>query len=462
METIMKNKMGYEKEGPLLLKMSLPLVFSMLLQAMYNVVDSIFVTRLSEDALTAVSLAFPVQNLMSAIAVGTSVGMNALLSRRLGERRVEDANRAAAHGMLLEFASSLVFVLFGLFLVRPYFNIVAAGEPEIAGMGVTYLSICTTMSTAVFLQLGIEKILQGEGRTVPTMFIMATGAILNIIFDPILIFGLCGFPALGIAGAAYATVGGQIASMILGFILLYSSKMQVRLSFRGFRWEGETVKQIYSVGLPSIIMQSISTIMTLTVNKLLITYSTTAVAVFGIYFKVQSIVFMPVFGMTAASMSIIAYNFGAERRDRMMRTHWISLAAAMIYMGIGMLVFELFPGAILGIFDASEEAMAIGVKTLRILAPCFIIAAYSIVNSTLFQAVDRGFYSMAISISRQLLVLIPVAILISALTRNLDMVWLAWPIAEVASLFVTFFLYLRVKHTILDRMDAPVPRDLAD
>lgn len=452
MEKVIQNKMGYEKEGPLLFKMSMPLVFSMLLQSLYNVVDSIFVTRLSEDALTAVSLGFPVQMLMTSIAVGTSIGTNALISRKLGEGNLEEANRAAAHGTLLQFLSSLLFVFFGLFLVTPFFRLFTAGEPDITAMGITYLRICTICSTGMFLQIGTEKILQAEGHTVPTMFIMATGAIVNIIFDPLLIFGLAGFPRMGIAGAAVATVGAQWVSMALGFVLLRLTNTQVQLTFRRFRLQLDAIRQIYSVGLPSIIMQSIGTVMNMAVNKVLIAYTTTAVAIFGIYFKVQSIVFMPVFGMTGSAMSILAFNYGAGLKKRLMKTHHLAMISSLIYMTCGMILFLTIPEKILAIFDASPEAVAIGVRAFRILGLCFPLASYSICCSTLFQALNRGFYSMLISISRQLLVLVPLAIALSALTHELNSVWLAWPIAEVISVAVTVGLYLRVRSTVLDRM----------
>lgn len=460
METMVnrkENKMGILPEGRLLFTMSLPMVISMLLQALYNIVDSIFVTRISEDALTAVSLAYPIQMLMIAIAVGTGVGMNALISRRLGEKRFDEANSAATNGLFILLVSSLVFVLFGLFGVRPFFDAFVDDKPEIRQMGIDYLTICCTLSFGVFLQIGIERIMQAQGKTVFAMIMQLTGAVINIVFDPILIFGLLGFPKLGVAGAAYATVGGQIVAMALSFFLLFCTKHDIKVSFRRFRPSAIVLRQIYAVGLPSIIMQAISTVMNLVMNALLIAYTTAAVAVFGVYFKIQSIVFMPVFGMNNASMSIIAYNYGAHNKKRMLHTYRLTLIAALAIMGVGLACFQIFPSEIFSLFEASPETMRIGTVALRSISPCFVVAAVGITNSTLFQAVNRGVYSMILSLLRQLVALVPAALLISALTHNLDLIWFSFPIAEVFSLFVSLWMLRRVHKTILDPMDAEEP-----
>lgn len=453
-QAIQSNKMGVQPEGRLLFTMSLPVVISMLLQALYNIVDSIFVTRLSEDALTAVSLAYPIQMLMIAVAVGTGVGMNALISRRLGQRRFGEASSAATNGLFVLLLSALAFLLFGLFGVRPFFNAFVADDPEIREMGIEYLTICCTLSFGVFLQIGVERIMQAQGKTVYTMLMQLTGAVINIIFDPILIFGLLGFPRLGVAGAAYATVGGQIVAMLLSFFLLFCTKHDVRIRLRRFRPSGAIIRKIYSVGAPSIVMQAIGTVMTLAMNALLIAYTTTAVAVFGVYFKIQSIVFMPVLGMTSAAMSIIAYNYGARCKRRMLRTWRLTLYASLVIMIVGMLCFQLFPGQIFSLFEASDEALRIGMVALRIISPSFVLAAVGITNSTLFQAVGRGVYSMIMSLLRQLVALVPAALALSLLTHNLDRIWLAFPIAEAFSLAVSLFMLHRVRRTILDQRPA--------
>lgn len=444
-----ENKMGYMPEGRLLFGMSLPVVISMLTQALYNVIDSIFVTRLSEDALTAVSLAFPIQMLMIAVAVGTGIGMNALISRRLGERRFEDANTAAANGLFLLFVSSMAFLLFGLFGVKPFFDAFVSESPAIRDMGMDYLSICCVLSFGIFLQMGAERIMQAQGKTVFVMLMQITGALVNIVLDPLLIFGLCGFPKLGVAGAAYATVGGQFAAMVLSFLLVFCTRHDIRLHWRHVRPSGAVIRQIYAVGLPSIIMQSIGTIMNLIMNALLIAYTTTAVAVFGVYFKIQSLVFMPVFGMTSAAMSILAFNYGARCKRRMERTFRLTLLSSLAIMTLGMLCFQLFPAEIFSIFDASAEALRIGVVALRTISPGFVLAAVSIACSILFQAVNRGFYSMFLSLARQLFVLVPAAMLLSLFTHDLDRIWLAFPIAEVACFIISLCLLRRVNRTIL-------------
>lgn len=338
MEQIQKqNKMGVLPEGKLLLSMSVPLCISMLMQAIYNLVDSIFVSRLGEDALTAVSLAYPVQMLMIAVSVGTGVGMNSLISRRLGERRLEEANRAANNGIVLLLISAAVFTLFGVFGAKPFFDLFTDVQ-RIREMGTDYLRICCVYCVGVFMQVGCERILQAQGQNTAAMIMQLIGAVFNIIFDPILIFGLLGFPAMGVAGAAIATVGGQLLSMLCCFAVLLLGKYDVTIRLRDCRLAAATVRDIYQVGVPSIIMQAIGTVMNLAMNALLIAYSTTAVAVFGVYFKIQSVVFMPVFGMTNAAMSIMAYNYGARSRSRLLRTMRLMLLAALSLMAIGLVL----------------------------------------------------------------------------------------------------------------------------
>ena len=444
-----ENKMGILPEGKLLFGMSVPLCISMLVQALYNIVDSIFVSRINENALTAVSLAYPIQMLMIAFAVGTGVGINALISRRLGEHRFEEAELAANNGLFVLFLTSLVFTAIGLFLSRPFMNAFTDVQ-QIRDYGTTYLTICCALCFGVFMQIGCERILQSQGQNTASMVMQLIGAVTNIVFDPILIFGLLGFPKLGIAGAAYATVLGQIVSMIACFIVLFVKKYEIRPSLKKFRLDGQTIRDIYQVGFPSIVMQSVGTVMNLCMNAILIAYSTTAVAVFGVYFKLQSVFFMPCFGITNASMSIMAYNYGAQKKSRIMRTWKLTVLSSAVIMIIGTLCFELFPEALLKLFDASDDMCRIGRPALRVLGTCFPFAAMAITNSTLFQSVGKGFYSLLVSLIRQLAVLVPAAFILSAVFRSEFAVWFSFPIAEVASLVTSFLLFLKVKRDLID------------
>jgi len=454
-QEIRQNKMGIMPEGKLLFSMSVPLCLSMLLQAFYNIVDSIFVSRLGEDALTAVSLAYPIQMLMIAVSVGTGVGMNSLISRRLGERRIKEANLAANNGLGLLFVSSCVFMLIGIFFSGTFFRMFT-DIPAIQQMGTEYLSICCILCVGVFFQVGCERIMQAQGQNVAAMIMQMIGAVINIVFDPILIFGLLGFPALGVAGAAWATVGGQIVSMICCLVVLARGKFEVKPHLAGFRFDGQIVKEIYQVGLPSIIMQAIGTVMNLFMNALLIAYTTTAVAIFGVYFKIQSIVFMPVFGMNNASMSIMAYNFGARNKKRLLRTRRLAQIAALCLMSVGLLVFQLFPAELLLLFDASADMLTIGVPAMRIISSCFLFAAIGITNSILFQAVGRGTYSMYISLIRQLFVLVPAAYLYSAIFGTLNAVWMCFPTAEIVALILSIVMVRVVRRDLIDPLDLPL------
>lgn len=455
MEQKTQNKMGVMPEGRLLFSMSVPLCISMLMQALYNLVDSVFVSRLGEDALTAVSLAYPVQMLMIAVAVGTGVGMNSLISRRLGERRREEATLAANNGLLLLLLSALAFALFGLFCTDPFFALFT-DKPAIREMGTTYLSVCCTLCFGVFLQVGCERIMQAQGQNVAAMAMQLVGALFNIIFDPILIFGLLGFPAMGIAGAAWATVGGQLLGMVCCFVVLLVRKFEVTLCLPKCRPVGRVIRDIYQVGIPSAIMQAIGTVMNLAMNALLIAYSSTAVAVFGVYFKIQSVVFMPVFGMTNAAMSIMAYNYGARCRSRLMRTWKLMLLAALAMMLAGTIVFQLLPDRILLLFEASEDMLGIGVPALRVISSCFLFAAVGISASTFFQAVGQGIYSMLLSLIRQLVVLVPAAYTLSALFHSLDAVWLSFPVAEGVALATSLFLFRSVYNRQIRPLDGPL------
>ena len=434
-----ENKMGVMPVNRLILTMSLPMILSMLVQALYNIVDSMFVSRLSENALTAVSLAFPAQNLMIAVATGTGVGVNAALSRSLGERNFDRANKIADHAVFLAIASYAVFAVLGLFFSRQFF-LWQTDIEEIVDQGTDYLRICTLLSFGLFLEMACERLLQSTGKTIYSMYTQGLGAIINIIFDPIMIFGLFGFPRMGVAGAAAATVFGQILAAVLGIFLNKTRNQEIHVSFRGFRPNSEIIRHIYSVGIPSIIMSSIGSVMTFGMNKILIGFTSTATAVFGVYFKLQSFVFMPVFGLNNGTVPIIAYNYGAAKPDRILKTLKLAICYAVGIMLIGFAVFQLLPDKLLLIFEASENMLNIGVPALRIISVSFLFAGYCIVCSSMFQALGHGLLSLLVSVFRQLLVLLPSAFLLSKI-GGLDLVWYSFPIAEICSIFFsTYFL----------------------
>lgn len=445
-----ENKMGTMPIGKLLISMSVPMMISMLVQALYNVVDSYFVAQLSQDALNAVSLSFPIQNLMISIAVGTGVGVNALLSRNLGEKDFDGANRAAGNGLVLAVLSSLVMVVIGLTVPRAFFS-VQTDIPGIVEQGTEYLSIVAVVSIGCFLGVMFERLLQSTGKTVYAMIAQGVGAITNIIMDPILIFGLGPFPKMGVAGAAVATVVGQIIGAIVSgsFNLLKNKEITFGLSY--LRPRGQVIRQIYSVGVPSMIMGSVGSVMNFGLNQILISFTDTATAVFGIYFKLQSFIFMPVFGLNNGMVPIIAYNYGARKPDRIVETRRLAVIIATGIMLCGLAVAEFFPGALLSIFNASEEMLQIGVPALRIICTCFIFAGFNIISGSVFQALGHGVLSMMNSIIRQLLVLLPAAFLLS-LSGRLELVWLAFPIAEIASTIVCIIFNRRITRTIIQPM----------
>lgn len=437
-----ENKMGVMPVNRLLFSMSLPMILSMLVQALYNIVDSIFVAQIGETALAAVSLAFPVQNLIIAVSVGTGVGVNALLSRSLGEKNQETANLAAVNGIFVFFLSYLLFAVFGLFFARMYFS-VQTSNPEIIEQGSIYLSVCSIFSFGIFLEIALERIMQSTGRTIYNMITQGLGAIINIILDPILIFGLFGFPRMGILGAAVATVIGQIIAMLLLLYFNIRKNSDVNLNMRRFRPDTAIIAEIYRVGLPSIIMQSISSVMTFGVNKILLLFSETAVSVFGIYFKLQSFIFMPVFGLNNAMVPIVAYNYGAARKDRIMKTIRSSVTAAVAIMLAGLAIFQIFPEQLLYLFDASEHMMGIGVPALRIISLSFLFAGYCIVIGSVFQALGNGVYSLITSAARQLVCILPAAWLFASVF-GLHAVWYAFPLAEIISVVLTTLLFRRI------------------
>lgn len=430
-----ENKMGTMPVAKLLITMSAPMMISMIVQACYNVVDSIFVSQLSENALNAVSLSFPLQQLMIAVCGGTAVGMNALLSQALGAKKFDRANKVANTGIFLFLISCIVFMIVGLVASRPFF-LAQTNVEEIVEYGTDYSTICLCISIGIFTQFCFEKILQATGRTFLTMITHLVGAVINIVLDPILIFGLFGFPRLEVAGAAVATVVGQIVAGIVAVIFNIKFNPEVHISLKLIRWDSKIIKDIYKIGLPSIIMQSIGSVMTFCLNKILIAFTTTATAVFGAYFKLQSFIFMPIFGLNNGMVPIIAYNYGAKNLDRIKKTVIYSIIAAVSIMLVGFAAFEFIPDILLSFFNASEEMISIGVPALRTIALSFLFAGFCIISSSVCQAIGNPTHSLIVSVCRQLLVLLPVAWLL-AQTDRLELVWFAFPIAECVSLILS-------------------------
>ena len=435
------NKMGSWPIGKLLVNMALPLVCSMLVQALYNVVDSIYVSRISESAVTALSLAFPVQNLLIGCATGVGVGVNSLLSKSLGEQNYERANRTAGNGYLLSAAFSALFVIFGLFFAKPFFATQSTVAETVEG-GAAYLAIVCIGSIGVFIGILNERLLQATGRASLSMVTQAAGAIINIILDPILIFGWFGLPAMGIAGAAWATIIGQWVGAIIAVWLNWKYNTDLKLMRKHARIDGYVSRTILSIGIPSIIMVGIGSVMNFGVNQILQGFSETATGVFGIYFKLQSFFFMPLFGINNAVISIVAFNYGARNPGRMLDTVKQAAIAGLGIMLCGLAAFQFLPELLLGIFDPSPEFMAMGIRALRTISWCFPVAAVCIILGSTFQALGTGFYSTIVSLARQLIVLLPAAWLLSQ-TGNVNLVWWAWPIAESMGLAMTLFFFLR-------------------
>ena len=435
-----ENKMGVMPVGKLLFTMSLPIMISMLVQALYNVVDSMFVARVSENALTALSMAFPIQNLMIAVSTGLGVGLNAVLSRALGAKDEKGVNRAATNGIMLLFICGLVFMLGGATIVRPYFEM-QTDIAEIVESGVDYTTIVMLGSMGIFMQILFERLLQSTGRTLLTMVSQGVGAIANIILDPIFIFGLFGVPKMGVAGAAYATILGQWIAAAIGLVMNIRKNPEVSISMKGFRPHGATIRRILAIGIPSVVMQSIGSIMTFLMNQILIAFSATAVAVFGVYFKLQSFVFMPVFGLNNGMVPIISYNYGARKPERVKKTIRLSITAAICLMLIGLALFELIPGTLLTLFNATDHMRQIGIPAFRIIAIHFLFAGFCIVSGSVFQAIGNPLHALINSVCRQLVVLLPAAWLL-AQTGKLEMVWFCFPIAEIFS-FTLSAIFLR-------------------
>lgn len=443
MEELKKeNKMGIMPVNRLLLSMALPMMLSMLVQACYNIVDSLFLSRVSENALAAVSLAFSVQMLMISFSGGLGVGVNALLSKSLGEKKYKEANRAAMNGIFLSALGAIVFIIFGIFFCRSFFESMT-DDTAIIHEATSYLSICTIFSFGLIFQMIFERLLQSTGRTLYSMATQLVGAVTNIILDPIFIFGYFGAPRMGATGAAVATVTGQCVAAILGLIFNLKVNHDIKLRLKGFRPRITTIKKILVVGLPAMLMQSLGSVMNFGMNRILLTFSTTATAVFGVYFKINSIIFMPVFGLNNGMVPILSYNYGARKKDRMMKTLKLSIMYAMLIMLIGLIIFQTMPDKLLSLFNASDNMMSIGVPALRIISLSFLFAAVCIILISSFQALGNGHYSLIISVCRQLVVLLPAAYLFS-LTGKINLVWLAFPIAEIVSVSLCLYFFARI------------------
>ena len=448
-ENIKENKMGTMPIGKLLANMAGPVMVSMLFQALYNIVDSVFVAKLSQDAMNAVSLAFPLQMLCIAFSVGTGVGINALLARSLGEKNQVAVNRAAGTGLFLVLCTAAVFMLLGFTLAEPFFRLQTANE-QIIAYGRDYVMICIGGSLGIFVQVYGERLLQATGRTNLSMIAQIAGAVCNIVIDPILIFGLLGFPRLEVAGAAIATIVGQFMGAILGLVLNHTKNPEVQLRAASIRPHGATIRDIYAVGIPSIIVQSIGSVMMFGMNRILISFTEAATAVFGAYFKLQSFIFMPCFGLNNAMVPIVSYNYGAGKFDRVRKTVRLTAITAIGIMCIGCALFELIPGTLLGLFSPTDEALAIGKTALRIIGAHFPLAGFSIIAASACQALGKPIYSLINSVCRQIVVLLPTAYLLS-LTGRLELVWLAFPIAEFVSVLLNSWFLKRTYKASLEK-----------
>lgn len=447
-----ENKMGTKPINSLLIKMAIPMMLSMLVQALYNVIDSIYVAQLSQDALNAVSLSFPVQNVITAIGSGTGAGVNALISKSLGAKNPTKANKYAINGLFLALCSFVVIFLFGIFGVEPFFR----SQTDIDGIidgGVSYLTICCCLSFGVFGQVLFERIMQSTGKTVLSMCSQGVGAIINIVLDPIFIFGYFGIPAMGVAGAAVATVIGQICGLITGFLLNHNFNEEISIKFKGFKPELEIIKDIYRIGFPTIITISVGSVMTYLINRLLIAIEPTATAsaVFGVYFKLQSFVVMPVLGLAHAMMPIVSYNLGANNKKRMLKTYHLSILYAFVVMVFGSLMTYLFPDVLLSFFNPTDDMLAMGTEALRIISVSFLFVSVSLTSSTFFQACGRSLISMIMSLSRQLLILVPVAYVLGY-TLGYEYVWFAIPIGEFGAVLIAIFARMRLEKTLFSKM----------
>ncbi len=442
-----ENKMGTMEVKRLILTMSFPIMISMLVQALYNIVDSMFVARVSEDALAAVSLCYPIQMIMVAVACGTGVGINALLSRYLGEKKPERASQVAMHGILCAFANWLIFAVIGIFFSEWFLRLFST-DAKIVEMGVSYMRICTIFSIGVFMQITYERIMQSTGNTIYNMIIQGIGAIINIILDPIFIFGYFGMPQMGVGGAAVATVAGQIVAMLLGIVITQKKVKEIHISLPHFHLDGILLKSMYRIAFPAILMQSIMSFMTVTMNMILVVFSETAVSVFSIYYKLQQFVFMAVLGMNNALIPILSYNYGAGKKERIHEAIRFALVVSCIIMAAGTVIFQLFPTQLLYLFDAKENMLAIGIPALRTISLSFVFAGVSMVLCSSFQALGAPNHSLAITLLRQMLILLPLAYAFSSLF-GLALCWWAFPITEVLCAALSLFLLKGVKKRVL-------------
>jgi len=446
-----ENKMGTMPVNKLLINMSLPMVVSMLVQALYNIVDSIFVARINEEALTAVSLAFPLQVLIIAVGAGMGVGVNAVLSKALGEKNGNDVNKAANNGLFITLFSYLIFLLIGLFGTEAFIKS-QTSELKIVEYGIDYLSIILICSLGLFYQLIFERLLMATGKTFYSMIVQLTGAVINIILDPILIFGLLGAPKMGVAGAAVATVAGQTVAAILGLIINRKVNHEIKLNPLKYGMDSRMMGKIFAIGIPSVIMQAIGSVMTFGMNKILIQFNTTATAVFGVYFKLQSFIFMPIFGISNGIVPIVAYNFGAKNKERLMKTMKLGIIYSLSIMFLGVVIFQTIPERLLSMFNASEDMLRIGVPALRIISLGFLLAGYNIIVVSVFQALGNGLYSMLVSVVRQLVVILPVAFFL-AKVGGLSSVWWSLPIAEAVSIVMCFFFFRRTYRNLIVKLE---------
>lgn len=442
-----ENKMGTMEVRRLILTMSLPIMISMLVQALYNIVDSMFVARVSEAALAAVSLCYPIQMIMVAVACGTGVGINALLSRYLGEKKQEKASQVAMHGLFCAICNWLVFAVIGLFFSEAFLRLFS-DDVQIIMMGISYMQICTICSFGVFVQITYERIMQSTGNTIYNMVIQGVGALINIILDPIFIFGLGPVPALGTAGAAIATVIGQIVAMFLGIIITQKKVREIQLSVRGFHLDGMIMKAMYRIAIPAILMQSIMSFMTVMMNMILAPFSEMAVSVFSIYYKLQQFVFMAVLGMNNALIPILSYNYGANQMERIRESIRFALWMSCVIMAIGTVVFQLFPTQLLYLFDAKEAMLSIGIPALRTISVSFVFAGISMVLCSVFQALGSPNHSLLVTLLRQMVILLPLAYGFSS-AFGLDMCWWSFPITEVLCALLSLYLLRSVQKRVL-------------
>ncbi len=453
-KSISADKMGSTPMLRLILSMSLPTMFSMIIQAMYNIVDSVFVSSLGQDALTALSLAYPLQLMTISVAVGTGVGINSFISRRLGEKNQELANNGAANGIFISIISWLVFLLVGIFLTVPFFKLFNP-TPGVMKYGVDYTSIILIFSVGVMVEIAIEKVLQATGNMIFPMIFQLIGAVTNIVLDPLFIFGIGPFPRMEVAGAAIATVIGQILAMLFAIYIFFFKKHAVQVHVRNFKPSLKIIKNIYAVGFPSIIMQSISSVLVVGLNAILMGFSEAAVSVHGIYYKMQSFVFMPVFGLNQGLMPIMGYNFGAKNKDRLHSAIRYGCIIAAFIMLCGTVIFWVFPAQILSLFNANDDILNMGIMAMRFISLSFLPAAIDIIFSTTFQAVGKGFSSMILSLLRQLVFILPAAFVLS--NFGVNAVWFAYPIAEVGALIVAIFLYTRINRKVFSKLQPGVP-----